>query len=455
MRLSLILVLLQLWGNVEVSLSQNVCSNPPVVPHASITDETRRAEYPLGQVIRFTCETGYISGPTIRYMCSSEGWMALHKGPCYLKPCQLPDDTPNGYYQIINGDHFVFGAVIKYFCNEGYQMMSKEDTRTCYLDKWTNHVPVCDSLSCEPPVDREITVKGLPENDEPILPDRFLEISCNVPGKYLNGSTRLICGKDGHWNHPLPTCEDITCRVGEMHPSLRADGLSSGNKTLKMGHKLKFHCDDDYSLDGAGQIECLKTGQWDAHFPTCSDKCKFTGAPNNMMVRAAGSRRQLAQGEKLTFSCRLGGETLRGKSEVTCLANGEWSDPFPTCSAPVGCERPPPLENGDTKNSVKFNYRHNDQVEYICQAYHVMQGGSFKTCNNGEWTREIRCLKPCPVDEEALRTRNIAFRFSRKGRMYSTHDDSIEFSCTSGRTVGSVGMRQRCVDGVMQLPSCQ
>lgn len=37
-----------------------------------------------------------------------------------VKPCQLPDDTPNGHYQLTHGDDFVFGSTIKYFCNEGY-----------------------------------------------------------------------------------------------------------------------------------------------------------------------------------------------------------------------------------------------------------------------------------------------------------------------------------------------
>lgn len=37
-----------------------------------------------------------------------------------VKPCELPDETPNGYYEIIRGEEFVFGTTIKYFCNEGY-----------------------------------------------------------------------------------------------------------------------------------------------------------------------------------------------------------------------------------------------------------------------------------------------------------------------------------------------
>uniref|UniRef100_A0A4W6F6X2 Sushi domain-containing protein n=1 Tax=Lates calcarifer TaxID=8187 RepID=A0A4W6F6X2_LATCA len=396
MRGSLVLLFLQLWGNVEVSLSQNACSKLPDVPHAYVSEETKRAEYEEGHVIYFTCETGYISGPTIRYVCTREnGWLAVHQGRCYLKPCELPDDTPNGYYQIIHGDDFVFGAVIKYFCNEGYQMVSKDNTRTCLLDKWTNHVPICDPLSCDPPpADEEITVKGLPENDDPILPDRFLTFSCDGPGKILNGSSVLICGIDGQWDNPFPTCEDISCKVGVLPAHLNAAGLSPANETVKVGHRLKFHCDNGYWLDGSKEIQCLQTGQWNA--------------------------------------------------------------PFPTCSAPLGCERPPHLPDGDTTERLKFKYSHDERVEYICQNYYIMQGGPFRTCNNGHWTGAIRCLKPCTVDRQLMSRHNIQFRYTRDDKLYLLHNDETEFICTRGRRhVGTYVMRQRCVDGEMNLPSCQ
>lgn len=38
---------------------------------------------------------------------------------CLVKPCVLPEETANGYYQLIKGDEFVFGSIIKYFCNDG------------------------------------------------------------------------------------------------------------------------------------------------------------------------------------------------------------------------------------------------------------------------------------------------------------------------------------------------
>ena len=50
-------------------------------------------------------------------------------------------------------------------------------------------------------------MEGLPDNDDPILPDQRLIFSCDDPGKYLNGSSVLLCGNDGQWDKPFPSCE--------------------------------------------------------------------------------------------------------------------------------------------------------------------------------------------------------------------------------------------------------
>ncbi|KAF3835461.1 hypothetical protein F7725_028019 [Dissostichus mawsoni] len=362
------------WG--ETLITCTPCPMVPHIPNAHVVDETKKAEYQEGNVIHFACETGYISGPTIRYACTSEGWIALHAGRCYLKPCELPDDTPNGFYQIIHGEELVFGTKIKYFCNEGYQMVSKDDTRTCFLDNWTNHLPICDHGG--------LMVKGIPENDDPILPDRFLEFSCDGPWKYLNGSSMLIC---------------------------------------------------------------LKDGQWDNAFPTCEEKCKVTGVSNT--VRFVTYRR----GKELKFSCHKYGDTLLGNAEVTCSANGQWSAPFPTCGAPSGCGKPTPLENGDIEGTVRYGYRNADKVKYTCQNYYIMLGDPYKTCTNGEWIGQMRCLKPCTVNSHDLTTHNIDFRHSANNKLYSEHDDIIGFRCTSGRHDGVLNMRQKCNDGRNMLLS--
>lgn len=148
-----------------------------------------------------------------------------------------------------------------------------------------------------------MVVKGLPENNRAILPDRFLKFSCEAPGKHLNGSSLLVCGKDGQWDKPFPTCEggngehcrrkaqcmsdeaksvmlllhksllyvpDVTCEAEEMHHSLRAWGLPRDSEKMKIGHKLQFDCVNGLVLDGRRELTCSEDGKWDAPFPTCS-----------------------------------------------------------------------------------------------------------------------------------------------------------------------------------------
>ncbi|XP_040896645.1 complement factor H like 5 [Toxotes jaculatrix] len=387
MHLSFILLFLHLWGNVEVSLSQNACSKLPDVPHAYASPE-----YKEGDVIQFTCESGYRSDQTSKYICTSNGWLTVRQGICYscstlpsVLHAHISEETRKSEYQV--------GDVIHFTCESGYTS-DPSITYVCSTAGWVAvRQGTCNfsGLSCDPPpVSAGIIINGLPENNNPIHPDHVLTFSCDGPEKYLHGSSVLTCGRDGQWDNP---------------------------------------------------------------FPSCTEKCRVTGIPDN--VNVSPSVRQLTTGQKLTFSCRQRGNFIRGAAEVKCLANGQWSDPFPTCGAPLGCGRPPTLADGDTKETIQLRYGHNDRVEFICQNFYVMQGGPFKTCLNGEWTGEITCLKPCTVDRELMSRYNIAFRYTYQDKLYVVHDDVTEFACTRGRHTGSLGMRQRCIDGVLHLPSCQ
>lgn len=61
------------------------CPKLPDVPHAYVSEETKQPEYREGHLIHFTCEVGYISGLTIRYVCTAGGWVEVRKGTCYCE----------------------------------------------------------------------------------------------------------------------------------------------------------------------------------------------------------------------------------------------------------------------------------------------------------------------------------------------------------------------------------
>uniref|UniRef100_A0A669F1V2 Sushi domain-containing protein n=1 Tax=Oreochromis niloticus TaxID=8128 RepID=A0A669F1V2_ORENI len=268
------------------------CSTLPDVPHAQVTQETRKSQYQAGDMIHFDCESGYTSALTIKYVCTTEAWQPLQKGSCYRE--------------------------FKSFLFFSHSHVN-------------DYSSIISSSRCDPPPTVQgLTVKGLPENCLPIRPNHILTFSCDGPGKYLNGVSVLICGQDGQWNNPFPTCIDRSCKVGVMHPHLYVAGLPPSNEIMATGHKLRFLCSNTHELIGSTEIECLE--------------------------------------------------------------NGQWNSSFPTCSVERSCGRPPPVSDGDTKTSTKQQYQHNERVEYICQKCHIMVTGPFKTCVDGEWIGEIRCL---------------------------------------------------------------
>ncbi|KAM7409272.1 hypothetical protein PAMA_000968 [Pampus argenteus] len=338
--------------------------------------------YKINEYVSYVCRD--TTRQRFTRTCTESGWT----GTVYCAECAKPHIS-NANIILNEKERYGNGERVRYGCRND---RGTQFTVTCKQGVWTG-IQSCGAFSCDrPPSDGSMTVRGLPDNDDHILPDRLLTFSCDSRGQYLNGSSRLICGKDGKWDNPFPSCEDITCSVPMMHPHLQVVGPLAANKTIQAGHKVQFVCDDTYSLNGLRESECLETGKW--------------------------------------------------------------KDPFPTCVGVSGCERPPPLENGDTKRAIKHIYRNRERVEYMCQNYYIMDGSPYKTCINGVWTGEMRCLKPCTVNEELMREHNIRFKYLHAQKLYSEHNDYIEFLCITGRPTGSVLMRQRCIDGVMNLPTC-
>ena len=64
--------------------------------------------------------------------------------------------------------------------------------------------------------------------------------------------------------------------------------------------------------------------------------------------------------------------------------------------------------------------------------------------------------EPCTVDRELMDAHNVVFMYKDDDKLYSAHGDHITFMCSRGRRHdGKQGMRQQCIDGVMNLPTCR
>ncbi|XP_029938426.1 CUB and sushi domain-containing protein 3-like [Salarias fasciatus] len=220
MKLAAFFLSLQLWATVDVSLSLDVCSKVPDIPHGHVSEETKKSEYQEGDVIHFSCDAGYIADLTSKYVCTSEGWLVIRRGTCYS--CATLPDVPDAHVaEETRRDEYREGDVVHFTCDLGHssELIIKY---LCTSEGWLAvRRGSCNltASSCEfPPAPEDLRIKGLPENQSPIRPDHILTFSCDGPGKYLLGSSVLICGRDGQWNNPFPSCTDVRNTISHLLP---------------------------------------------------------------------------------------------------------------------------------------------------------------------------------------------------------------------------------------------
>ncbi|XP_047666263.1 complement factor H-like isoform X2 [Tachysurus fulvidraco] len=183
----------------------STCTEIPTEENAEVSTQTLKSSYTKGDSLVFNCQPGYVG--RVSFICDGYNWKKTRNAKCSRKRCALPEDIPNGRFILVNGTEFVYGTTIKYICNKGYQMASFIDNRTCLAAGWNNHLPLCEEITCSPPVAKEnIIVDGLPDNDDLLRYGHQLQFTCKS-GFKLVGQKDITCGENGVWNHPSPICE--------------------------------------------------------------------------------------------------------------------------------------------------------------------------------------------------------------------------------------------------------
>ncbi|XP_030582911.1 complement factor H-related protein 1-like [Archocentrus centrarchus] len=370
--------------------------------------------------------------------------------------CELTLPPATGtLYEPANRNSFSPGEKLRVTCGDRYWILDSRGLSaetTCKRDgEWTFR-PVCQEVTCSRPRDTFLSYWGAALSQRDKMGDSVI-YGCKTGYKRTDVGVWATCTREG-WE-PNPLCQ---ANADICSPPLKVENAvvtTPYQQEYPSGSTVTYQCFDKYTMEGNATIECT-AGEWEELNIKCILAQGCERSPHISDGQIIG--REISQynhNETVEYVCHSG-YIMEGEPFKTCI-NGEWIGEM-RCRPVQGCGRPPYLSDGDTKTTTGIRYQHNDRVEYVCQAYYVMEGGPFKTCIDGEWTGEIRCLQPCTVTEEELNSHNIHFKhlkMDNPAKMYSAHNDVIEFVCTRGRRVGAVGMRQKCEHGVMELPTCQ
>ncbi|KAG8143035.1 hypothetical protein E2320_000316 [Naja naja] len=296
--------------------------------------------------------------------------------------CGHPGSPP--YAQIL-GDVHTVGAVVRYKCQEGRNLIGNS-TRTCQLDgRWSGSQPHCSGSIRGLCGDPGIPSHGIRHGENELSVNSTVWFSCE-PGYTLRGSLQRMCQANGSWSGTQPECEVISCG----NPGTPSNSRVLFNDGLVFSSSIIYKCRDGYYSTGVLSRHCTVNGTWTGSTPECTViNCGDPGVPANGIRmgndftynktvtfqcmpaiickspqivsngRVMGS--DFSWGSSISYTC-LEGYQLSLAAVLTCEGNGSWSGEIPQCF-PVFCGDPGIPADG-RREDRGFTYR--SSVSYSC-----------------------------------------------------------------------------------------
>ncbi|XP_074480016.1 sushi, von Willebrand factor type A, EGF and pentraxin domain-containing protein 1 isoform X1 [Sebastes fasciatus] len=358
-----------------------------------------------GTFIEYRCHKGYdITSPT-RLVCLEDGGWNGTAPSCVPAECETPPSPEHGWMNVTDTS---LGSMVKYTCEDGYDLEG-ESVRQCVSGRlWSNDAPVCLPVSCGDP---GAVANGTTHGGAFVYPE-VLHYECS-PGFVLKGSDTIACRADGKWNGQKPWCEPVFCGPPKVTRDItfKAEGYSYNSE-------IELSCQPGFLLQGKSISVCQADGTWSHESPTCVPaRCgKPSPIPNG---RGFGS--EFGLNSKVNYECDEG-YTLNGDPTRICQTDGLWDKPAPRCDI-ISCDPPEDISHGFL-NGSSFNY--DDVVEYVCfDGYEVVGDPILRCSAQGFWVGAVPQCRPCVCALPVVKFGVVLGRDRACG-------DRVHFQCDDG-----------------------
>ncbi|XP_041370822.1 protein lev-9-like isoform X2 [Gigantopelta aegis] len=354
-----------------------------------------------------------------------------------LRCQELGKTIPNGRIEIIPFNQF--GAVAKYYCNDGYTLFGLP-ARVCQGDEtWSGDPPVCrlnhdaiEKHECgAPPFVNNAFHNGQGVHGTYPL-GSMLQYQCNEGYTARKDRVdRAWCVGGGVWVGPNMTCDNPGCPI--------LPEIAHGSAQIISNHingTARYYCDQGYHLAGRSIRKCLENGTWGGMTPTCEEVvCGWPPAVEHATHDNDPDQAQFPAGTQLIYTCAFGYYREGIPRSMCSGAEGTWIGPRMSCKA-RDCGSPGEIQNGWRDPGYRFTYP--SRVTYHCHEGYELIGKSYRDClASGDWSETLPTCIPidCPELGPPLHGTMIG-----SGTMYGS---VIRFVCNDGfKVVGS--SERRC-----------
>uniref|UniRef100_A0A672IGA2 Beta-2-glycoprotein 1 n=1 Tax=Salarias fasciatus TaxID=181472 RepID=A0A672IGA2_SALFA len=323
---TLILLLLSQVVLFSSVTSKKVCGRPPVTE--GIDETTLKRVYEVGEELTLTCEQGYLpSMPTPgRITCTATGEWTPSNLACSRKSASpLARGRTEAPYK----------SVLNFTCDDGYVMIGANESRCLHDGSWSSQPPLCKAVNCPlptPPRDGKI-VHDRPVSGSNTIYGQTWTYECNSPK--APSHERGSCMADGTVTEP-PECRDVSCTI----PTNIKNGFITFAVMRPHGYKekVKYACNEHYTLVGEPEIQCQNTGNWSSK-PVCKAPCTVGIKRGRIFYNARKiwisdlKPNRILHGEHVAFYCLNRAERCGYPVATTC---NDGNLPIPECFVEPG-----------------------------------------------------------------------------------------------------------------------
>ncbi|XP_060792623.1 sushi, von Willebrand factor type A, EGF and pentraxin domain-containing protein 1-like [Neoarius graeffei] len=312
---------------------QEISCGEPQIENGFIFEDNSTS-YGYKSSVRVQCNPGYKMEGSDYLTCEENGWSPSPPLCTFKNFCESPGKILNGQYLFPEGTEF--GATITARCNEGYQLVGRQN-RICRETGWDGNVPLCKELKCQKPP--SITNGTFEPEEESYDYGEAVIYSCNRD-HYLIGPSVITCSSNGTFQPPPPRCLPFT-ENSCGSPGKILNGKYLIPEGILLGATITAQCNEGYQLVGHQNRICRETG-WDGNAPVCEVvNCQKPSNITNGMFEP--EEESYDYGEAVIYSCNRD-YSLIGPSVITCSNDGTFQPPPPRCLQ-VTCDGPQ-IEHG-------------------------------------------------------------------------------------------------------------
>uniref|UniRef100_A0AAQ5YVR0 Sushi domain-containing protein n=1 Tax=Amphiprion ocellaris TaxID=80972 RepID=A0AAQ5YVR0_AMPOC len=246
------------------------CVRPYMVQNSWVNlTESNRGSFPVGTVLQYSCDPGYLpDGPDI-LTCTTLGRWTSDPPHCIRSGACLPfSKLENGGYTCHPSPCRMFshGTVIELFCNEGFVLSEDYNYLTCQDGQWDGPMHIsCVSQGCIRPSMLQHGSTNLTDTNSNTFPvGTVLQYSCD-PGYLPAGRSILTCTTRGDWSSELPRCiRSDVCQPPYQPENGGYTCHPSPCRRLSHGTVIEYFCDEGYILKGDYKYLTCQYGEWDS-----------------------------------------------------------------------------------------------------------------------------------------------------------------------------------------------